>query len=79
MPTVLRKDGFRFYFYSNENDEPPHIHVQKGDAEGKIWLLPKTEIAYMNGFTNNEVKQIAVIVFENSEQFKTQWDGHFNK
>jgi len=42
MPTILRKDGFRFYFYSNENDEPAHIHVEKGDAEGKIWLVPKT-------------------------------------
>jgi len=79
MPTVLRKDGFRFFFYSNENDEPAHIHVEKGNAEGKIWLVPRTEIAYMYGFSNAEVRQIVVIVFENYEQFKTKWDGHFSK
>jgi hypothetical protein len=79
MPTVLRQDGFRFFFYSNENDEPAHVHVEKGDAEGKIWLMPKTEIAYLNGFSSSEVKQIAVIVFEFSEQFKTKWNGHFKK
>jgi len=35
--------GIRFYFYSNENNEPPLIHVSKGD---KIWLYPEVEIAY---------------------------------
>jgi hypothetical protein len=37
MPTVLRVSGFRFFFYSMEGDEPPHIrfleawHVHFGD------------------------------------------------
>jgi hypothetical protein len=26
MPTVLLLNGFRFFFYSNENNEPVHIH-----------------------------------------------------
>lgn len=38
MPTILRKDGWRFFFYSLENGEPPHVHVRKGDAEAKLWL-----------------------------------------
>jgi len=79
MPTVLRTDGFWFFFYSNENDEPADVHVEKEDAVGKIWLSPKTEIAYLNGFSASEVKQIVVIVFEFSEQFKMRWDGHFKK
>lgn len=79
MPTLFRKDGFRFFFYSNEGNEPAHVHVQKGDAIGKIWLIPKTEIGYMVGFSNNEVKQIARIVFEYSGQFKQQWDEYFSK
>ena len=28
MPTVLRSNGIRFFFYSSENNEPPHIHVE---------------------------------------------------
>ena len=38
MPVVLRREGFRFLFYSNEGDprEPAHIHVQQGRDEAKF-------------------------------------------
>jgi hypothetical protein len=29
MPTLLTVKGIRFFFYSKENDEPPHIHFEK--------------------------------------------------
>ncbi len=54
MPTILRINGFRFFFYSNENDEPAHVHVEKGDAEGKIWLEPALEAVYL--LTSNSRK-----------------------
>jgi hypothetical protein len=38
MPTILRLDGYRFFFFSNENNEPPHIHVEFGDKLAKYWL-----------------------------------------
>ena len=38
MPTILYIDGWRFFFYSNERNEPIHIHIQKGDKECKYWL-----------------------------------------
>jgi hypothetical protein len=25
MPTLLQTEGFRFFFYSNERLEPPHV------------------------------------------------------
>jgi hypothetical protein len=40
MPTVLRWNGYRFYFFSNEGSEPPHIHVDKGGNSVKYWLEP---------------------------------------
>jgi len=40
MPTVLRVGGYRFFFYSNEGSEPPHIHVQKAEKYAKFWLQP---------------------------------------
>jgi hypothetical protein len=40
VPTVLRVDGYRFFFYSNEGHEPPYIHVQKAEKYAKIWLTP---------------------------------------
>ena len=32
MPTIFTKDGFRFFFYSNDHT-PIHIHVKRGDGE----------------------------------------------
>lgn len=40
MPTVRRIGSVRFFFYSNEGSEPPHIHVEQGDALAKFWLDP---------------------------------------
>lgn len=35
-----RIEGFSFYFFSNENNEPRHVHVRKGDGMAKFWLDP---------------------------------------
>lgn len=32
MPPLLSIHGFKFKFYSNENQEPPNVHVVKGNA-----------------------------------------------
>ena len=40
MPTILRVDGFRVYFWSHESNEPPHVHLDKGGASAKVWLDP---------------------------------------
>jgi hypothetical protein len=40
MPTVATIDGFRFFFYSEDRTEPPHIHVEKSNYETKFWLDP---------------------------------------
>ena len=79
MPTVLFLNGFRFFFYSNENNEPAHIHVKKGSGEGKIWLEPASEIAWMTGFTKKEENPIRQIVADNEQLFKTTWHEYFGE
>ena len=79
MPTILIVQGFRFFFWSNENDEPMHIHVEKGGAEGKIWLLPKVKFAYMHGFTPKQQKVIMEIIIANVSIFKQKWDEYFTQ
>lgn len=44
MPTVLKIGAWRFFFYSLENDEPAHIHVEQGSASAKFWLDPITRL-----------------------------------
>lgn len=76
MPTVLRIHGFRFFFYSNEGNEPPHIHVEKGDANGKYWLEP-ISTAYSYRFTPAELRKIEQILFERKGSFKQKWYEYF--
>ncbi len=33
MPTILVLFGWRLFFYSNEGEEPVHIHYREGDME----------------------------------------------
>lgn len=63
MPTVLRIDAFRFYFYSDEGDEPAHIHVDTGDGECKFWLDPVVLAKSVNVSPTN-VRKIERLVFE---------------
>jgi Domain of unknown function (DUF4160) len=72
MPTILRELGFRFFFYSNENNEPAHIHIEKGDATAKIWLQP-IEVENNYGFSNREINQILKIITENQLNFIQFW------
>ncbi|MEP6750636.1 MAG: DUF4160 domain-containing protein [Bacteroidota bacterium] len=68
-----------FFFWSNENDEPIHVHVEKGGADGKIWLEPVIQIAYMHEFTSKEQKTIMSIVTTNLLIFKQKWNEYFSQ
>jgi len=38
MPSVLKMEGFSFYFYSHETTEPPNIHIDKENNSAKYWI-----------------------------------------
>ena len=63
MPTVLRIGAFRFHFYSDEDDEPAHIHVDTGDGECKFWLDPVVLAKSVN-VSPTDVRKIERLVFE---------------
>lgn len=67
MPTVLRIGRFRFFFYSNEGQEPPHIHVQAGSDEAKFWLDP-ISLATNHGFHGRELSEVRQLVRDNQAQ-----------
>jgi hypothetical protein len=76
MPTVLRIGGYRFFFYSLENNEPSHIHVEHGDRAAKYWLTPVT-LAMNNGFRSNELTKLRQLVTEHRTTFQEAWNAHF--
>lgn len=77
MPTVLRIDGYRFFFFSNEGREPPHIHLECGDGYAKIWLDP-VELAYSTGLTTRQLMKIRILVTQYQAYLKASWYDHFN-
>ncbi len=76
MPTVLRIEGFRFYFYSHEPNEPPHVHIDRGEASAKVWLEP-VALARNLGFRPPELTRILALVRERRTQLLEAWHGHF--
>ncbi len=77
MPTVLRWNGYRFYFFSNESGEPPHIHVDKGGNTVKFWLDP-IGVARNIGFAGRELGVVERKVQEERDTFLEAWHGYFN-
>ena len=78
MPTVLRAFGFRFFFYSLEGSEPPHIHVEQGDNTAKFWLNP-VRVAESKGFRSHQINRLRLLVIENRETFVEAWNAHFSR
>jgi hypothetical protein len=66
MPTILRIGPFRFHFYSDESNEPAHIHVRSPDGECKFWLAP-VRLARNRGIPPEDVREAERLVFENQQ------------
>jgi len=77
MPTILRTGPYRFYFYSNEKGEIPHIHVQRGRSLAKFWLK-QVELAGSKRFASHELRIIQKLIEENREIFLEAWNEHIN-
>jgi len=76
MPTVLRIGPYRFYFYSHEPNEPPHVHVDRDESTAKFWLEP-ISLANNIGFSAKELRKLQLVVQENQEILLEAWNGYF--
>jgi hypothetical protein len=76
MPTVLRIDGFRIYFYSHEPNEPPHIHLDRGGASAKVWL-DGIILASNAGYSAKELGDVLRVVRAHRQQLLEAWHGFF--
>jgi len=82
MPTILFILGWRFFFYSNEGNEPVHIHVQKAEMEAKFWLksdIFEIEEAYSHNMSPKDKREIRKLIFEHFDYIVEQWNAFQNK
>jgi hypothetical protein len=76
MPTVLRLGAYRFFFYSSDGGEPPHVHVERDDAIAKFWIDP-VRLASSRGFTRAELRDIERLVSGNQATLLEAWNDFF--
>ena len=76
MPTVLRIGPYRFYFYSHESTEPPHIQVDRHNQTCKFWLEPLA-LARNLGFSAKELRSIEALTIEHSQEILEAWYEYF--
>jgi hypothetical protein len=81
VPTVLRQGQWRFFFYSNEGSEPPHIHVAStaGDGKGTAkFLLMPVRMVRSRGLGAHELRRIGRFLIEREQEFVRAWNEHFS-
>jgi hypothetical protein len=76
MPTVPRIGSTRFFFFSNEGSEPPHIHIEQGDALAKFWLEP-VALASSSRFSGRELRRLEEHVITHRMRFLEAWRDYF--
>lgn len=76
MPTVLRVGSYRFYFYSHEPNEPPHVYIDRDRSTAKFWLK-SVSLASSIGFSAKELRKVQTLVQENQELLLEAWRGPF--
>jgi len=81
VPTVLRSQGYRLFFFSNEGSprEPVHVHIRKGSALAKFWLDPPIRVADSYGFASAELREVESIVRGAEGEIRRVWNEHFGE
>ena len=77
MPTVHHEGPYRFFFYANDRDEPPHVHVERDNKKAKFWLTP-VRLERSGGFNRSELSHIQQLVAANREILLRGWNEYFN-
>lgn len=77
MPTTLRIGPYRFFFYSSDYQEPPHVHVRRERFTAKFWLTP-IRLEYSKGFPRQELGRLQRLIEEQQEQLIEEWYEYFS-
>jgi hypothetical protein len=73
---VLRLAGFRFYSYSHEPNEPPHIHIDRAGASAKFWL-ETVSLATNMGYNARELAELDGLVRAHRHFLLEAWHEFF--
>lgn len=75
MPTILKIGPHRFYFFSKEGHERPHIHIETAENAAKFWLSP-VELVWAVGYNSRELRKLRELVEEHAAVFVEKLHEH---
>ena len=75
MPKIFDKDGFRFFFYSNEH-HPIHVHVRHGDGEAVFEMEEGVELRESQNMKMSELAKAQKLAEENRRLIMEKWNEH---
>lgn len=74
---MFRDGPYRYFFYSGDREEPPHVHVERDDSVVKFWLDPVRLVSSV-GFRRSDIGRVQELVEEHQEELLRSWDEFFN-
>jgi len=75
MPKVFEKDGYKFFFYSNEH-RPIHVHVRRGAGEAVFNVEESVELRESQGMKVSELSKAQQLTEENRSLILEKWHEH---
>ena len=84
MPSLFRVGSYLVYFWSNENDEPIHVHIGKGKPTPnttKIWITAKGGCIVANNksrIPRNELGALLEIISAQFFAICDEWKSHLH-
>ncbi len=68
------------FFYSHENDEPPHVHCTKAEKSAKFFLESAKKnliMSYSYNMNSKDIKQVEDILYDNYDYILKKWEEFF--
>jgi len=75
-PTILESGPDRFFFFSSDRAEPPHVHVARERKLAKFWLVPVRLVSNL-GFGAHEAHRLAGLVEQHEAELLKAWHEYF--
>ena len=78
MPRVFERDGYKFFFYSNEH-RPIHVRVQYGGGEAVFDVEDRIELRESQGMKVGELARAQELAEAHRELIIRRWNEHVNR
>lgn len=83
LPSLFTIGSYKIFFWSNENNEPIHVHITKGQPNAnatKVWLTKNGGCIVANNkerIADRELNELLEIIQAQYFMICTEWKKHF--